>query len=75
MLARPDFSREFTMQCDASNNSIGAVLSQDFEDGEHPVVYIHRVLTSSEQNYSTIEKECLALMWAIKKLRSYLEDD
>ena len=61
------------MQCDASNNSIGAVLSQDFKDGEHPIVYIHRVLTSAEQNYSTTEKECLVLMWAIKKLRLYLD--
>ena len=61
------------MQCDASNNSIEAVLSQDIEDGEHPIVYIHRVLISAEQNYSTTGKECLALMWTIKKRRPYLE--
>ena len=61
------------MQRDASNNSIGAVLLQDFEDGEHPIVYLHRVLTSAEQNYSPTEKECLALLWAIKKLRPYLD--
>ena len=73
VLARPDFNREFIVQCDASRGAIEAVLAQEFEDGEHPIVYIHRVLTSAELNYSTTEKECLALVWAIQKLRPYLE--
>ena len=72
-MARPDFTREFAVQCDASNEAIRAVLTQEFEGGEHPIVYVHRVLTSAEKNYSTTGKECLALVWAIKKLRPYLE--
>ena len=73
VLARPDFSLPFTVQTDASNMAIGAVLTQMHEDGEHPVVYISRVLTAQEQNYSATERECLTLLWAIKRLRPYLE--
>ena len=73
VLARPDFTRPFTVQADASKNAIGAVLTQESDDGEHPILYVSRVLTSAERNYSTTEKECLALLWAIKKLRPYLE--
>ena len=72
VLARPNFSLPFTVQTDASNMAIGAVLAQMHEDGEHQVVYISRVLTAQEQNYSATEREYLALLWAIKRLRPYL---
>ncbi|XP_031783173.1 uncharacterized protein LOC116416909 [Nasonia vitripennis] len=73
VLARPDFNKPFCIQCDASNVAIGAVLTQEFDDGEHPIVYVSRVLTAAEKNYTTTERECLALVWAIKKLRPYVE--
>lgn len=72
VLARPDFSKPFCIQCDASNFAIGAVLSQEFKDGEHPIVYISRILTPAEKNNTTTEKECLGLIWSIKKLRPYV---
>lgn len=56
------------MQTDASKFAIGAVLSQD----NHPVSYASRTLNGSEQNYSTIEKELLAIVWATKHFRPYL---
>ncbi|CAB0032540.1 unnamed protein product [Trichogramma brassicae] len=59
--------------CDASALTIGGVLSQVFDDGEHPIVYVSCVLTSAERNYTTSEKECLVLLWTILKLRPYLE--
>ena len=73
VLARPDFSKTFKIQADASNFAIGAVLTQEGEDGEHPIVYVSRVLTSAEKNYTVTERELLAIIFAIKKLRCYVE--
>jgi hypothetical protein len=73
ILAMPDFSREFTIYCDASEKGLGIVLTQMFEDGEHPIAYGSRVLRDAERNYSTIELEGLAVIWAIKdKFRQYI---
>ena len=72
-LARPDFSKPFIIQCDASNSALGTLISQIFKDEEHPIVYASHMLTATERNYSTTEKECLALIWSIKKFRPYIE--
>uniref|UniRef100_A0A670IUR3 Gypsy retrotransposon integrase-like protein 1 n=1 Tax=Podarcis muralis TaxID=64176 RepID=A0A670IUR3_PODMU len=72
MLA-PDQRRPFKVQTDASQSGLGAVLLQEDEQGNwRPVVYLSKKLITREQNYSTIEKECFALVWALTKLRPYL---
>ncbi|PAA78757.1 hypothetical protein BOX15_Mlig016452g7 [Macrostomum lignano] len=72
VLRAPDYSRQFTLETDSSETGIGAVLTQEFEDGIHPVLFVSRRLTSAERSYATIEKECLAVRWAVEKLRHYL---
>ncbi|KAK9751650.1 RNase H-like domain found in reverse transcriptase [Popillia japonica] len=73
ILSCPDFSREFTIQCDSSDFGIGAVLTQNFDDGERVIAYISKSLSKQERKFSTTEKECLAVLWAIEKFRPYVE--
>lgn len=68
VLAYPDFSRTFTLTTDASNYALGAILSQD----NGPICFGSRTLNDHEINYSTIEKELLAIVWATKYFRPYL---
>ncbi|CAM4623445.1 unnamed protein product [Caretta caretta] len=58
---------------DASDTGLGAVLMQEDEKGErHPIGYLSKKLLPREQHYAAIEKECLAMVWALKKLEPYL---
>jgi len=59
---------EFALQTDASAVGLGAVLEQE----GHPIAYASRSLTSSERNYSVIQRECLAIVFALKQFRHYL---
>lgn len=70
-LHSPDFTLPFLLQTDASDRGLGAVLSQEVEGAERPVLYISRKLSGRETMYSTIEKECLAIKWAVLSLRYY----
>ncbi|KAA3681927.1 uncharacterized protein DEA37_0014875 [Paragonimus westermani] len=67
-LKLPNTKETFIVATDASDRGIGAVLKQK----EGVIEYASRVLTPTEQKYSTIEKECLAIVWALDKWRPYL---
>jgi hypothetical protein len=68
----PDPSKDYTLRTDASDKAIGAMLLQDHGEGLQPVAYASKKLSAAELNYATIEKECLACIWAIKKFEPYL---
>ena len=72
VLRLPQLDKTFILATDASDKGISAVLMQEHGDGKFPVIYISRKLNPAETRYSTIEKECLALVWAIKKFQAYL---
>ncbi|XP_078237011.1 uncharacterized protein LOC144584564 [Pogona vitticeps] len=73
VLRAPDFDREFIIYTDASNSGVGAVLCQEDENGDqHPVSYLSRKLRKGERHLATVEKECLAIVYAIQKAKPYI---
>lgn len=74
VLTCPNFDLPFVIQTDASAYGLGAILSQNHPDlGERVVCYLSRSLTKQERKYSTTERECLAVLWSVEKLRPYIE--
>ena len=71
-LAYPDNSEPFKIHPDASDYGIGAALVKKGAVGERHIVFASRLLTKAERNYSITEKECLALVWSVKKFHSYI---
>ncbi|KAL0399966.1 UNVERIFIED_CONTAM: Retrovirus-related Pol polyprotein from transposon.6 [Sesamum radiatum] len=58
--------------CDASNHAIGAVLGQRVGKDPHAIYYVSRMLDGAQSNYTTTEKELLAIVFALEKFRPYL---
>ena len=64
---------EFVLETDASYVGLGAVLSQQQDDGKvHPIAYASRSLDQHERNYGVTELETLGLVWAVRYFRPYL---
>ncbi|GFW42339.1 transposon Tf2-9 polyprotein [Trichonephila clavipes] len=73
ILKQADFSKPFLIRTDASNYALGAVLLQGEDKEEHPVEFASRLLNPAERNYSTTEREALAVVWALNKFRGYID--
>nr|GEU38227.1 reverse transcriptase domain-containing protein [Tanacetum cinerariifolium] len=58
--------------CDASDYAVGAVLGQRVEKHFRPIHYASKTMNQAETNYTTTEKEMLAVVYAFEKFRSYL---
>ncbi|KAB2606299.1 S ribonuclease [Pyrus ussuriensis x Pyrus communis] len=72
IITPPDWSLPFELMCDASDYAIGAVLGQRKNKQPHVIYYASRTLNDAQLNYSTTEKELLAVVFALDKFRSYL---
>lgn len=73
VLAAPKFGQPFKIQVDASHVGAGAVLLQSDQDGvDHPVCFFSRKFNVHQRNYSVIEKEALAMIWALQHFDVYV---
>ena len=73
ILAFPDHNQEFILDTDASDDGIGAVLSQIQDDGaEHVIAYASRILTKPERRYCVTRRELLAVVTFVHHFRQYL---
>ncbi|KAL4335401.1 hypothetical protein GQ457_07G008140 [Hibiscus cannabinus] len=68
----PDWTLPFELMCDASDYAVGAVLGQRNGKVFHPIYYASKTLNDAQVNYTTTEKEMLAVIFAFDKFRSYL---
>nr|GFB93544.1 reverse transcriptase domain-containing protein [Tanacetum cinerariifolium] len=72
ILIAPNWDQPFELMCDASDYVIGAVLGQRVEKYFRLIHYASKTITKAETNYTTTEKEMLAVVYAFEKFRSYL---
>ena len=73
LLVHYDTTKPLILACDASQYGIGAVLSHSMDDQqERPIAYVSRTLSAAEKHYSQLEKEALAIIFAVKKFHKYI---
>nr|GEZ69528.1 reverse transcriptase domain-containing protein [Tanacetum cinerariifolium] len=72
ILIAPNWDQPFELMCDASDYAVGAVLGQRVEKHFRPIHYASKTMNQAETNYTTSEKEMLAVVYAFEKFRSCL---
>nr|GEZ42043.1 reverse transcriptase domain-containing protein [Tanacetum cinerariifolium] len=72
ILIAPNWDQPFELMCDASDYTGGVVLGQRVEKHFRPIHYAIKTMNQAETNYTTTEKEMLAVVYAFEKFRSYL---
>jgi len=65
IISPPDWSKPFEIMCDASDFAIGAILGQRMDNKQHVIYYSSRTLNDAQMNYTTTEKEFLAVVFAL----------
>ena len=68
----PNWQLPFEVMCDASDFAIGAVLGQREDGKPYVIYYASKTLNEDQRNYTTIEKELLAVVFALHKFCAYL---
>ncbi|GKE04817.1 reverse transcriptase domain-containing protein [Tanacetum coccineum] len=72
IMIKPDWSLPFEVMCDASDYAVGAVLGKRIDKHFKPIHYAIKTMNEAQENYTTTEKELLAIVFAFNKFRQYL---
>ena len=72
IMAKPDWTKEFEIICDASDYAMRAVLGQKIDKMFRAIYYANKTFNEAQENYSTIEKEMLAIVFACEKFMPYI---
>ncbi|WJZ97359.1 hypothetical protein VitviT2T_015968 [Vitis vinifera] len=72
IMRAPNWQLPFEVMCDASDFAIGAVLGQREDGKPYVIYYASKTLNKAQRNYTTTEKELLAVVFALDKFRAYL---
>ena len=72
IISAPDWAQPFEIMCDASDFAIGVVLGQRIDSRQRVIYYSSRTLNDAQQNFTTTEKEFLAVVFTLEKFRPYL---
>nr|GEV87482.1 reverse transcriptase domain-containing protein [Tanacetum cinerariifolium] len=72
IMIKPDWSLPFEIMCDASDYAVGAVLGQRIDKHFKPIHYANKTMNEAQENYTTTEKELLAVVFAFEKFHQYL---
>ncbi|CAN6455339.1 unnamed protein product [Victoria cruziana] len=72
ILRAPDWTLDFEIMCDASDYAIGSILGQRVDKKPVVIYYARKSLMNAQLNYTTTDKEMLAVLFALEKFRSYI---
>ncbi|CAF1253603.1 unnamed protein product [Rotaria sordida] len=69
----PNFEQLFILEVDACEYGLGAILTQEYDGKKYVIAYASRTLSALERRYGATEREALAIVWATKHFRVYIE--
>ena len=72
IMVKPDWNKEFDIMCDASDYAMGAVLGQKADKVFRAIYYSSKTFNEAQENYSTTEKEMLAMVFSCENFRPYI---